>query len=190
MKKKMKWRKWNNILHRDLGYLAFGLTVVYAISGLAVNHMHDWNPNYKVVRTSVMLGPVADDAAQVTLGQASELAKKIDPEAAVKSIYPLNQETLQLFLADGRSVTIEVRNGRGEVEKVSRRVGLQEMNFLHLNTPRKLWTYMADLYALVLLLLAFTGIFVIKGKKGIKGRGAWLVSIGVMIPLLFLWAYF
>ncbi len=186
----MKWRKWNNIIHRDLGYLAFGLTVIYAISGLAVNHMHDWNPNYKVVRTAIALGPVADEAAAVTLGQAAELAKKIDPEARIKSIYPLNPETLQMFFEDGRSVTVEVRTGRGEVEKVSRRVILQEMNFLHLNTPRKLWTYMADLYAIVLLLLAVTGIFVIKGKKGIKGRGAWLVSIGVMIPVVFLWAYF
>jgi len=29
----MKWRKWNNILHRDIGYLCVGLTVVY-VSGV------------------------------------------------------------------------------------------------------------------------------------------------------------
>ena len=45
-KRKFKWRRWNNILHRDIGYLAVGLTVVYAISGVAVNHRADWNPSY------------------------------------------------------------------------------------------------------------------------------------------------
>ena len=35
----MKWRKWNIIIHRDLGYLCFGLTILYVISGVAVNHI-------------------------------------------------------------------------------------------------------------------------------------------------------
>jgi hypothetical protein len=44
----MKWRKWNIIIHRDLGYLCFGLTILYVISGVAVNHIHEWNPTYKI----------------------------------------------------------------------------------------------------------------------------------------------
>ena len=39
----MKWRKWNKIIHRDLGYLCFGLTIIYVISGVAVNHIATWN---------------------------------------------------------------------------------------------------------------------------------------------------
>ena len=27
----MNWRKWNNLIHRDLGYLCFGLTIVYIL---------------------------------------------------------------------------------------------------------------------------------------------------------------
>ena len=34
-------------LHRDAGYLAVGLTIVYAVSGLAVNHVSDWDPSFK-----------------------------------------------------------------------------------------------------------------------------------------------
>ena len=44
--------------------------------------------------------------------------------------------------------------------------------------------------ALYFLTLAVTGLFVIRGKKGIKGRGAWLATTGILIPLLFLWLYF
>lgn len=63
------------------------------------------------------------------------------------------------------------------------------MNFLHLNHPKKLWTWMADLYAVVLAILAITGLFVLKGKKGITGRGAWLSTVGIIIPIVFLWFY-
>ena len=35
----------------------------------------------------------------------------------------------------------------GAEEKVSDRKILKEGNFLHLNPPRKLWTYLADQYA-------------------------------------------
>ena len=44
-RKPFRWRRWNNVLHRDLGYLVFALTFLYAVSGVAVNHTHQWNPN-------------------------------------------------------------------------------------------------------------------------------------------------
>ena len=79
----------------------------------------------------------------------------------------------------------------GEVvqERVSDRKILKEVNFLHLNHPRKLWTYLADLYAVCLAILAITGLFVLKGRKGITGRGAWLTGIGVVVPIVFLLLY-
>jgi hypothetical protein len=40
----IKWRKGNRLIHRDRGYLCAGLTVVYAVSGVAVNHLRDWTP--------------------------------------------------------------------------------------------------------------------------------------------------
>ena len=41
-------RKWSRILHRDIGYFFIGTTLIYGLSGIALNHMNDWNPNYKV----------------------------------------------------------------------------------------------------------------------------------------------
>ena len=48
---------------------------------------------------------------------------------------------------------------------------------------------MADAYAFSLAVLAVTGLFVLKGRKGITGRGAWLTGAGIAIPLLFLFFY-
>ena len=42
------WRRWSIVLHRDVGYLAVAMTLAYAISGIAVNHVADWNPRYSL----------------------------------------------------------------------------------------------------------------------------------------------
>jgi hypothetical protein len=38
--------------------------------------------------------------------------------------------------------------------------------------------------------LAITGLFLVRGKKGITGRGAWLTALGIIIPLVYLIIYF
>ncbi len=42
----MGWRKWNRWLHRELGFLFFGMAIIYGISGIALNHgvARHWNP--------------------------------------------------------------------------------------------------------------------------------------------------
>ena len=45
------------------------------------------------------------------------------------------------------------------------------MNQLHLNTPKGIWTIVADLYAISLIVLALTGMFVLKGRTGISRYG-------------------
>jgi len=95
---------------------------------------------------------------------------------------------VRIFLEDG---VVDVNQGTGTatVEIVRPRPILRQANFLHLNHAKRLWTWLADLYAVALGLLAVTGLFVLKGKKGITGRGAWLTGAGVVLPLVFLWLY-
>ena len=49
-----------------------------------------------------------------------------------------------------------------------------------------LWTAVADVYAGLLAFMAITGVFVLRGRTGLGGRGKWLVSAGVLVPVLFL----
>jgi hypothetical protein len=46
----------------------------------------------------------------------------------------------------------------------------------------------ADVYAVGLIVLAITGMFVLKGKTGITGRGAWLTGAGVLLPVAY-WVF-
>ena len=183
----MKWRKWNNIIHRDLGYLCAGLTVIYAVSGVAVNHISDWNPNFRIEHSNRNVGPITvnnPNSPDVVRGILASLGR--DP--TYRSSFRPDSSTLEIFVAGG-TITVDLPTGEAVVETVQNRKLLREANFLHLNHAKKLWTYMADLYAVALLILAITGLFVIKGKKGIKGRGAWLTGVGVAVPIVFLWLY-
>ena len=64
--------RWNRSLHRDLGYALAVLTVLYAVSGLAVNHIDDWNPSYAIRKGSVDVGPL--DAADLDAAEARIVA--------------------------------------------------------------------------------------------------------------------
>jgi hypothetical protein len=63
------------------------------------------------------------------------------------------------------------------------------MNSLHLNQAGRAWMWFSDVYAAALGFLAVTGLFVLRGKQGIKGRGAWLTAAGVLMPLFLAWVF-
>ena len=75
-KKKQYWRPWLRAMHRDIGYVAVGLTFVYALSGLAVNHLTDWSDgdaSFKTYSTSHELGPLKGEDQAI----ADDLRKRL-----------------------------------------------------------------------------------------------------------------
>lgn len=180
------WRKWNRIVHRDLGYLCAGLTVVYAISGVAVNHVRDWNPNFSITHDTIQAPTVAGSA--IPAGYEGEVLAAAGILEAPRGSFRPDPGTLRVFIEEG-VVEVDLVSGEAVVERVRQRALLWEANFLHLNQPRALWTWVADLFAVALAVLAVSGLFMIRGRKGITGRGAWLTAAGVLIPLVFLALY-
>jgi len=63
---------------------------------------------------------------------------------------------------------------------------LREANYLHLNEPKGVWTWFADVYGVLLGTLAITGLFVLRGRTGLAGRGKWLVLAGLLPAIAFL----
>ncbi|KAA3595559.1 MAG: hypothetical protein DWQ06_16890 [Calditrichaeota bacterium] len=183
----MKWRKWNNILHRDLGYFFFGLTVIYAISGLAVNHIQDWNPSYKIEFIESQIEPFSPTDINFD-STAFRILNELGENGFYKSSLFTKHDNFEIFV-DGNTISVNPQTGKVLQEKVTSRPFLREFNFLHLNHPKKIWTWVADIYAIGLLLMAITGLFVLRGQKGITGRGAWVTSLGILLPIFFLWLY-
>ena len=157
------------------------LTLVYGVSGIAVNHAADWNPSYAVEKRGVEIGPLKGELREELVRQARE---RLQLSEEPRNTFRPDPETLQLFY-DRLTYSIDIPTGKVVIEEVWPRRVLFEFNQLHLNAPKRTWTYIADLYALSLILVAVTGMFVLKGKTGITGRGAWLVGLGVVIPLVY-----
>ena len=47
------WRKWFRVIHRDLSFFFSGVIIIYAVSGIMLNHRDTINPNYTVKRHSL-----------------------------------------------------------------------------------------------------------------------------------------
>jgi hypothetical protein len=180
----ISWHKVNNVLHRDVGYFFVGMTIIYAISGIALNHIGDWDPNY-IIRDEKVVANVSDLHSKMSREEVMALADELRIDNKVKKHYYPNASTLKVFL-DGGSLTLDIRSGVGLLEAVSRRPVFYEMNYLHYNHGKFFWTWFSDIFAVGMVLLAITGLFVLKGKNGLKKRGVWFVLAGSLIPLIFL----
>ena len=179
----MKARTINNALHRYLGYFFFGMTIVYAFSGLALNHIHDWDPSYIVLPTEISIDTEENLTTLDEAGVRSvfgHLMGKYD----YKSHYYPDRTTVKIFTKAG-SITVNTSTSKGVLERVIRKPFFFGVNFLHYN-PIKYWTYFADLYCIGLIILAITGLVVRKGKNGLSGTGGWLTLCGALIPFIYI----
>jgi hypothetical protein len=182
-KKPQRWRPWLRAMHRDIGYVMVGLTFIYALSGLAVNHLTDWSDgdaSFKTYSVTHEMGPLSGEDQAIADGLRSRLAIKETP----REVYRQSPEELDVIF-DKRSLHVNTQTGRVVDEGQKPRFILRVANWLHLNRGKKAWTYVADGYASSLLILALSGMFMIAGKKGLLGRGAILVGLGIAIPVLY-----
>jgi len=176
------WRRLLIAVHRDLGFLLAGLTVVYALSGVAVNHVADWNPTYEIRTVKV---PVGDLPAEDPEAASRAALERLGVTAEPKSIVPAGPDRVRIFL-ENRTITLDLARRQAVDEQVARRPVLYQVNFLHLNHGKGVWTWIADLYAVGLLFMAVSGILMIKGRHGIAGRGMWWLLAGLAPPIAFL----
>ena len=181
----MKWRKWNKAVHRDFGYLFLGMTIIYGLSGIALNHMKDWNPNYVVNTWDIEIEPLNEkpDRAKII-----NILKDFDEGENYKNHYFPSDNVVKIFLEDGTAY-INLQTGEGLMELTKRRMIFREVNYLHYN-PVKYWTWYSDIFSGALIILGISGILIPRGSRGITKRGGWLTLFGILIPLIYLLIYF
>ena len=180
-KKKIKWRPWLRAIHRDIGYFAVGLTFVYAFSGLAVNHIADWDPNFNLIEATHKLDqpiPEDDEAA------AKFVMAQLKLEGPTQDVFAIDDTQLDVVL-ENRTLHVNRKTGEVLEEGQEPRLFLRAANWLHLNRGKKAWTIVADGYAIFLIYLATSGLFMIPGRKGLVGRGAIIAFVGAAVPTLY-----
>ena len=179
-------RKWFRIIHRDLSYFFAGVICIYAISGICLNHKRDFNSNITISREQVVLEgnfPFAADSVSKDMIHAFT-AQLPDNETYTRHS-SVGGDALKMFFKGGSSLEIDMNNGTALYEKVRRRPLFSSLNRLHYN-PTRWWTWFSDIFAASLLIITLTGLFMVQGPKGLKGRGGIEFLIGILIPLLFI----
>jgi hypothetical protein len=182
-----KWRKWNRAIHRDLGYFFFGMTIIYALSGIALNHIRDWNPNY-IITTREFTVHVPADSSRFSQDFILGMLEQQGEGGRYKKHYFPSEDQLKVFI-EGGNVTIDLATGDGLIEKIRRRPIFHQFNYLHYN-PGKWWTTWSDIFAIALMVIAVSGLLILKGRTGITRRGGWLTLAGMLLPLLFLLLFY
>lgn len=179
-------RKWSRILHRDIGFFFIGTTLIYGLSGIALNHLNDWNPNYSVeleeFQTEISLEKNTEINTNIDL-----LLEEIGTKIAYKKHYYPESDLIKIFLSGGSSILVDLETGNGRAEFLRKRTMFYKANYLHYN-PNDWWMWFSDIYAGALILFAITSLFMVRGKRGMKGTGGIYTALGIIIPLIFLFA--
>jgi len=183
----MNIRKLIRVLHRDFGYFFFGASIIYAVSGIVLNHKRDFNPSYSINRYDITLssGVVRE---QMDEAWVRELLNDLDQKKQYKKHYFPSQDVLKVFLHQG-NLEVNLTTQKGVLEIIRKRPLLYEMNLLHYN-PGNWWKWFSDIFCVAWIIISVTGLFLIKsGKNSLIGRGGIYTIAGIIIPLALLLFY-
>jgi hypothetical protein len=173
----MKLTRILRVIHRDLGFFVMGMTLIYAISGILLNHLSGSDPAFSTETATLRFPPNLTNDELTAAWQADN---KLPP---LKRIMRIDDSRSRLFLEGGIG-EYHTADGSLSYERHEKRVLSYWMNRLHYNKVKG-WSPVADFFAGSLILLAVTGLFIVKGKKGLAGSGKWYLLIGLLIPILY-----
>jgi hypothetical protein len=185
MSKGSAFRKWSRILHRDVSYLFAGMILIYALSGILMNHRNSLNPHYSVDVQEFKVSQDLTDKEKIDKALVLDILQPLDEEENYTKHYFQKDGRMKVFLKGGSSLVVDTQSGAAVYEKLERRFLLSDMVKLHYN-PGKWWTTFSDIFAVSLVLITLTGMVMVKGPKGFWGRGGILFLLGVIVPILFL----
>ena len=178
-------RKWSRVIHRDLSFFFSGMVLIYAISGIVMNHRNTINPNYSVERQEYAITEILPMQSDFKKEDVLKLLVPLGEEGNYTKHYFPQENLMKVVLKGGSSLVVELSTRHAVYEKLTRRPLLSALTKLHYN-PGSWWTHFADLFAAGLIIITVSGIIMIKGPKGLWGRGGIELAAGIIIPLLFL----
>lgn len=170
-------RKYFRKLHRDIGYLLVGLTLIYGVSGIILNFKQKGNdPAYREITIENNLS-----------SNLSVEEFKIDWNANMG-----DSPVLTRVLVRGKIYQFYVKGGMGYYQPEDGYVFYQVyqerplvkfMDDIHYNEGKK-YTWLGTSFAIAFLFLAISGLVMVKGKRGFKRWGLYFMLAGILLPVL------
>ena len=158
-------------------------------TGTCAAHQRDTiNPNFSITRKEYKIAEKLPDKAGMNKEKVLTLLEPLGESGNYTKYYFPKTDVMKVFLKGGSNLLVNVKTGEAVYESVTRRPLIGAMSRLHYN-PGQWWTYFADIFAIALIIITLSGIIMLKGNKGIIGRGGIEVIVGILIPILFLFFF-
>lgn len=168
--------------HRDIAYFFVGLIIAFAFSGIFLNHRQTLNPRrYTYDTKEIQLPPFSKEDVNESFISEFTTTQKIEDELRR---FQTNERELSISYVTS-DVKIDMASGQGMITTYRTIPLLGQMTKLHQDTS-KWWIYYSDGFGIAMLIIAFTGMFIEKGKNSFRSRGFKLALIGIIFPLIFL----
>lgn len=182
----MRWptarelRRANLVTHRDLGYVVSSLVIAYCLSGIALNHVDLWDPDFVIHKEQVVV-PARSSVEALEPAEIERLDALVGESRHRIVDYPTRTQVKIYY--ESATLHVNLVEGTGLYERVARRPLFHQVNVLHRNSFKP-WRWVADVFALLLAAVGATGLFVLRGANGIGGRGKWLILAGATPPVI------
>jgi hypothetical protein len=176
-------------LHRDVGYFFVGLIISFCVSGIMLNHRTTWNPvrykyDFRKVQTSFHLPKES---------VINDSVKSFNEKNKITGFNAYNfrdDSTLVIFYKSA-DATVDLVTGKAEINIWRQRPVLAQFYSLHVSFNDDNWyKWYSDLFALGLIFIACTGMFLMRGKNSFRKRGWVLALAGILIPIIALYLFF
>lgn len=172
----MSFRKTLRALHRDLGYLFVGLSLIYAISGIIlVLKPKEKDPAFKEIRVEQTL------EKNLTPDEITAQWKSVSEDIGLNRVIPYG-DIYRVYLKGGIG-EYNPQSGHIHFTTYRERPVVKFMNQVHYNTGKK-FTWLGIIYAVTLIFFTLSGAIMLKGKTSFLKRGWWITLIGIIAPVI------
>ena len=113
-------RRWSRTIHRELSFFLSGMVLIYAISGLVMNHRDTINPNYTVKRTTFTIDDLKPRAQLDRQEVVALLERSSIGERYTKHYFP-EEGRMKVFLKGGSSLEVDLATGQAVYESLRKR---------------------------------------------------------------------
>ncbi|HAR38708.1 MAG: hypothetical protein A2W86_13220 [Bacteroidetes bacterium GWD2_45_23] len=157
------------VLHRDVGFLTLGLTLVYVLSGVLL-----------IYRNTDFLKKEQTSAFHLKQNLPEEdLAKQL----AVRNLRVEKKEGDVIYFKEG---CYNVTTGEAKISRKDYPPLIKKFVNLHKVTGDNRLSLFNTIYGTLLLFLAVSSLFMFKLGTGKSKRGLALTGLGIMLTILFL----
>ena len=116
----MKWsssiRKWSRLIHRDLSFFFAGMVLIYAISGIVMNHRDTINPNFSIERKEYKITGKLPGKEGMKKEKVLTLLQPLGEEGNYTKHYFPKADIMKVFLKGGSNLQVNVSTGEAVYE--------------------------------------------------------------------------